>query len=34
MQFKGEGGEDAGGLYREALDAVAQELHSRSILPE
>jgi hypothetical protein len=31
VQFKGEGGEDAGGLYREALDAVAQELHSRAV---
>jgi len=31
VQFKGEGGEDAGGLYREALDAVAQELHSKSV---
>lgn len=31
VQFKGEGGEDAGGLYREALDAVAQELHSRTV---
>jgi hypothetical protein len=31
VQFKGEGGEDAGGLYREALDAVAQELHSKVV---
>eukprot|EP00927_Polykrikos_kofoidii_P023607 TRINITY_DN21692_c0_g4_i1.p1 TRINITY_DN21692_c0_g4~~TRINITY_DN21692_c0_g4_i1.p1 ORF type:complete len:1685 (+),score=264.93 TRINITY_DN21692_c0_g4_i1:305-5056(+) len=31
VQFKGEGGEDAGGLYREALDAVAQELHSSAL---
>jgi len=31
VQFKGEGGEDAGGLYREALDSVAQELHSRAV---
>eukprot|EP00929_Paragymnodinium_shiwhaense_P069095 TRINITY_DN34854_c0_g1_i2.p1 TRINITY_DN34854_c0_g1~~TRINITY_DN34854_c0_g1_i2.p1 ORF type:complete len:468 (-),score=107.55 TRINITY_DN34854_c0_g1_i2:72-1475(-) len=31
VQFKGEGGEDAGGLYREALDSVAQELHSSSL---
>lgn len=31
VQFKGEGGEDAGGLYREALDAVAQELHSKAV---
>ncbi|CAE8731219.1 unnamed protein product [Polarella glacialis] len=32
VQFKGEGGEDAGGLYREALDAVTNELHSK-LLP-
>jgi len=31
VSFKGEGGEDAGGLYREALDTVAQELHSKAL---
>jgi len=31
IRFKGEGGEDAGGLYREALDTVAQELHSKMV---
>ncbi|CAE7650641.1 HERC2 [Symbiodinium sp. CCMP2592] len=31
VQFKGEGGEDAGGLYREALEAVVRELTSRSL---